>query len=319
MTTNAITPLNSFKIILQREDVQERFSALLDKRAPAFTASLLSLVSQNDKLLACNPTTILTSAAKAAALNLPVEPALGFAHIVPFKSDATFIIGYKGLLQLALRTNQYAAINADAIYQGEDVTVNRLTGEIAINGHRTGDEVIGYFAYFKMKNGYEKYVYMTVEQVHAHGAKYSKSYTYNTSAWQTNFDAMAKKTVLRQLLSRWGLLSIEMMDDEAVNLPTVSDDPRLRTPDDVLMPSFDDIIEGETLPSVTVDMAQAVMDAGLTDNAFSARGSLKKAIVDIGTPEKAVAWARLYYGWRDGGVESDEAAAKANAGEVPQG
>src|SRR3990172_24392 len=240
--TKALTPYESFKTILRRDDVQERFRELLDKRSPQFLASLLSVVSQNKQLLECDPSTVLVAAAKAAILDLPIEPVLGFAHIVPFGKEAAFIPGYKGLIQLAMRTNRYAAINADAIYEGEEVTINRLTGEITLNGNRSGDEVFGYFAYFRMKNGYEKYVYMRVEKVNSHAKKYSKSYGKGGSAWSTDFGAMAKKTVLRQLLGKWGLLSIEWQDDDAIPLDReTAADPRFATPD-LTVPNFDNVI-----------------------------------------------------------------------------
>ncbi len=317
--TTAIAPFTKFKNAIQTADVKKRFEAILADRAPSFMASLLSVVAGNDKLQACTTPSILTAAAKAAILNLPIEPSLGFAYIVPFKNEATFITGYKGLIQMALRTKQYEAINADAIYEGEEVVINRLTGNITINGTRTGDDVQGYFAYFKMKNGYEKFVYMTVDQVREHGKKYSKSYDFNSSAWKTDFGAMARKTVLRQLLTRWGLLSIEMQDDDAINLEAITNDPRLQTPDDVGVPDFGDtdVVEGEFANDIPIEVIEAVVNAGLSENAFSMQTTLALSNINTNGISEVIAWFRLYRGWRDTGLGAEEAAEKANAGEKP--
>ena len=245
MNDKAIT---QFKSTLQNDSVQERFEAILKEKSPAFLASLLSLVSQEEALQKCEPSTILTSAAKAAILDLPIEKSLGFAWIVPFGSKAEFIMGYKGYIQLALRTSFYDAINATPVYQGEEVVENRLTGEIKLNGQKISDEVIGYASYFRLKNGFEKFIYMDADAIHAHAKKYSKSYGHNNSAWTTNFDDMAKKTVLRLLLGRYGLLSIEMQDADVKDVPfaNAGDNGRLTTtPEDITVPDFEDVIDAE--------------------------------------------------------------------------
>ena len=246
MTDKAITKYDQFKITLKSEAVRERFQAILDERADVFMSSLLSVVAGNDALQRCEPASILTSAAKAAILNLPIEPSLGFAHIVPFKQAATFILGYKGYIQLAIRTSAYDAINATEIYIGEQVVENRLTGEIKLNGERSGDEVIGYAAYFRLNNGFEKFRYMSVDDVHKHGKQYSKSYGNARSAWTTNFDDMGKKTVIRQLLSKYGLLSIDMQDAD-VPLIQSEDNGRLTEMEDMVVPEFGDIVESDTI------------------------------------------------------------------------
>ena len=246
MTDKAITKYDQFKITLRSEAVRERFQAILDERADVFMSSLLSVVAGNDALQRCEPASILTSAAKAAILNLPIEPSLGFAYIVPFKNDATFILGYKGYIQLAIRTSAYDAINATEIYEGEQVVENRLTGEITLNGKRSGDEVIGYAAYFRLNNGFEKYKYMSVDDIHKHAKTYSKSYGNQRSAWTTNFDDMGKKTVIRQLLSKYGLLSINMQDAD-VPLVSSGDNGRLTEMEDIVVPEFGDIVEGQTV------------------------------------------------------------------------
>jgi recombination protein RecT len=135
---------------------------------------------------------------------------------VPFKSNnilkPQFQIGYKGLIQLAMRTAQYRIINADVVYEGEYKTKNKLTGEYDLNGEQVSDKIIGYFAHFEMLNGFSKTLYMTKEKVTAHAEKYSKSYTQPYGPWKKEFDAMAIKTVCRGLLGKWGYLSVEMIN-----------------------------------------------------------------------------------------------------------
>lgn len=240
--TKALAPYDRFVNLVKNDQVQERFNAILAKRAPAFMASLVSVVAGSDALQTCDHASILTSAAKAAILNLPIEPSIGYAYIVPYKGKATFILGYKGMIQLALRTSQYYAINAAEIFQGEEVKVDRLTGAIVLNGKRNGDKVIGYVAYFKLKNGFEKFLYMTYDEIHAHAKRYSQSYGRDKSAWTTNEDEMGKKTVLRLLLGKYGLFSIDMQDEDVpADAPL---DARFASPD-MTVPDFSAAIEGE--------------------------------------------------------------------------
>jgi recombination protein RecT len=324
MTDKAITKYDQFKITLRSDAVRERFEAILNERAEVFMSSLLSVVAGNTALQNCDTGSILTSAAKAAILNLPIEPSLGFAYIVPFKTEATFILGYKGYIQLAIRTSAYDAINATEIYEGEEIVENRLTGEISLNGNRSGDEVIGYAAYFRLNNGFEKFKHMTVDEVHAHAKKYSKSYGHKLSAWTTNFDDMGKKTVIRLLLSKYGLLSINMQDADISLIP---DDGRLTEPEDIAVPDFGDIVEGEAVDAEpkpkgndnnTEEIYQSVVDAKLSENIHAAKKTLAKCKTGYETPEKAIEWMRAYRGFRDMGGTVAQAAKNANAGETPK-
>jgi recombination protein RecT len=311
----AITPYNRFQRLVVSDNVQQRFKDLLGKRTAGFMSSLLSVVAGSNALQNADPATIFTAAAKAAILQLPIEPALGFAYIVPFKGNATFIIGYKGLIQLAIRSAQYLAINAALVYEGERVLEDRLTGNVKLNGQRTGDAVIGYVAYFKLRNGFEKYVYMSRLDIEVHAKRYSKSYGDPKSAWTTNFDDMGKKTVLRLLLGKYGLLSIEMQDEDDASLPVVGadpDDPRFQTPD-LSVPGFDDVIEGETKP----DVLDQIVELHLSENRHAAEKALQKANPSYDTDDKKVAWMRVYRGWRDAGSNSNDAAKAANSGQMP--
>jgi recombination protein RecT len=333
MTDKALTKYDQFKISLRSDAVRERFEAILNERAEVFMSSLLSVVAGNSALQNCDTGSILTSAAKAAILNLPIEPSLGFAYIVPFKNDATFILGYKGYIQLAIRTSAYDAINATEIYVGEEIEENRLTGEISLDGNRTGDEVIGFAAYFRLNNGFEKFKYMTIDEIHAHAEKYSQSYGHPKSAWTTNFDDMGKKTVIRLLLSKYGLLSINMQDADISLIP---DDGRLTEPEDIVVPDFGDIVEGEAVDAEPEpeqakkgakpkgngnnedEIYQAVVDAGLSENIHAAKNALKRCKTGFDTPEKAIAWMTFYRGWKDMGGTVAQAAKQANEGNKPK-
>ena len=200
--------------LLNSQGIKRRFEELLDNAAPAFISSILTLFNSNPKLRECNPNSILTAAGIAAALKLPINPGLGFAHIVPYKGQATFQIGAKGFVQLAMRSGLYRTLNSGAVREGQIADIDFVTGEI-IRGEKISDKIVGYVAYMELVNGFKKSLYMTVEELQAHAEKYSMSYAYDvrsgrrSSVWSTNFDAMAKKTVLKKLLSNFGIISID--------------------------------------------------------------------------------------------------------------
>ena len=200
--------------LLNSTGIKRRFEELLDKSAPSFISSILTIVRSNSKLQDCSPNSILSAAGIAAALKLPINPSLGFAYIVPYKGQATFQLGWKGFVQLAMRSGQYKTLNSGAVREGQIKEIDFVTGEI-IRGEKTSEEISGYVAYMELINGFKKSLYMTVEEIQAHAAKYSQSYAYDlrsgkkSSVWSTNFDAMAKKTVLKKLLSNFGIISID--------------------------------------------------------------------------------------------------------------
>lgn len=205
----AIQTGQSLEVLLNKENVKKRFEEILGKKAPGFMSSIISATKANPRLRAANPNSILSSAVIAATLDLPINQNLGFAHIVPYSGEAQFQMGWKGFVQLAIRTNQYRSMNAAPVYEGELKSYNRITGEIEFDlTAKKSDKVIGYVAFFKLINGFEKYFYMTLDEVRAHGRRYSKS--FDTGNWKTNFEPMALKTVIKLLLSKWGILSIEM-------------------------------------------------------------------------------------------------------------
>ena len=201
------------KSLLANESVKAKFEAILKDKAAGFTANLAVMVRNSQALAKCDPTTIVSAAVVSASLDLPLDPNLGFAAIVPFGNKATFQIMYKGLIQLAMRSGKYKTINVTEIYDGELISENRLTGEYEFDfTARASDKVIGFAAYFKLINGFEKTVYWPIKQVDRHGKRFSQTYKKGYGLWKDDFDSMAKKTVLKMLISKWGILSIEMQN-----------------------------------------------------------------------------------------------------------
>lgn len=210
--------------ILDSDGYRKRFDELLGARAPQFVSSIVSLVNGDANLrtaFAQSPVTVIQSALKAATYDLPVDPALGYAYIVPFnnmkdgekKVEATFIIGYKGMIQLAQRTGAYKTINVIDVREGELKSYNRLTEEVEFEfiedeDERIAKEIIGWCGYFKLVNGAVKTIYMTKKQIIAHEEKNRKG-KYMGKGWREDFNAMAEKTVLRKLIGKWGLMSIQ--------------------------------------------------------------------------------------------------------------
>ena len=220
-TTNGKTavarPIDKLKNILAAQSVQEQFKAVLAENAGAFVASIIDLYNTDRTLQLCDPKNVVMEALKAASLKLPINKQLGFAWIVPYRDGRTgqyiptFQLGYKGYIQLCMRTGAYKYINADVVYEGELVKHDKLTGEIEIDPEkRTGDKKTGYFAFIETLNGFRKTLYMSIDEITKHAQQYSKSYSSKNSVWATDFDAMAMKTCLRLLLSKYGIMSVEM-------------------------------------------------------------------------------------------------------------
>ena len=211
MPKNQLAKVQELKKVLESDSVRKQFQNALGENSGGFIASIIDLYNNDDYLQKCRPQNVVMEALKAATLKLPINKQLGFAYIVPYGNKPEFQLGYKGYVQLALRTGKYRHINADKVYEGEEIKKDKLTGAIEFKGKAESDKVIGYFAYMELINGFSKAEYMTKEEIEAHGQKFSKSYNSNSSAWQTNFDAMAMKTVLRKLLSKYGIMSTEMI------------------------------------------------------------------------------------------------------------
>lgn len=224
------TGLQAFNQTITNPSTQKYLQDVLGERKGSFVNNLTALVANNAQLQECVPLTVMFAALKATALNLPLENSLGMAYCIPYKNNkdnttvAQFQLGYKGFKQLALRSGQFAVIpNATDIKEGELKSRNRLTGEcvfefIEDDAKRAKAKTIGYASYFKLLNGAESTFYMSIEEMEAHAIRYSQTYRSKTdyikksSKWTTDFDDMAKKTVIKLNLSRNAPLSVEMQD-----------------------------------------------------------------------------------------------------------
>jgi len=211
--------MKEIKQFFEQDNVKAKFVELLGKRAPQFITSVLQITASNSLLANADPMSVYNAAATAATLDLPINNNLGFAYIVPYnqkqpdgsyKQVAQCQISYRGFTQLALRSGQFQTISASPIYEGQLASSNPLLGYVFDFEKKTSDKIIGFAAYFRLLNGFEKTFYMTTEQLKAHGLKYSQTYKKKYGLWETDFDAMALKTVIKLLLSKFAPLSIEM-------------------------------------------------------------------------------------------------------------
>jgi len=220
-----------------KEGVQKKFQELLGKKSTGFITSVMQVVNSNNLLSKATPESVYNAAAMAATLDLPINNNLGFAWIVPYnekfkdaqgqwqsKCVAQFQLGWKGFVQLANRTGQYKAINVIEVYENQFKSFNRLSEELEADFTVTGlGAVVGFVAYFKLLNGFEKTCYWSIDEVQKHGAKFSKTFGNTNGVWKTDFNAMAKKTVLKNTLSKWGILSIEMQQASIVDQSIIND------------------------------------------------------------------------------------------------
>lgn len=195
--------------IFEGETAKQKFHEILGQKAAGFITSVLQLVSSDKNLSAVDPMSVYFAAATAATLDLPVNQNLGFSWIIPYQGKAQFQLGYKGFIQLALRTGQYLRINAIPVFQNQFKSWNYLTEELEADFTNDGDgEVVGYCAYFKLLNGFEKVSFWSKKKVVVHATRFSKA--FKSGPWQTDFDTMACKTVLKNMLAKYGILSIEL-------------------------------------------------------------------------------------------------------------
>lgn len=218
--------LTLFNQTITNAKTQNYLSQVLAEKKNAFVNNLTALVANNAALQACEPLTLMYAGIKATALDLPLDANLGMAYVIPFRNgrkgttEAQFQIGYRGFIQLAVRTGQFRNINAEEVKEGELQEWNMLTGEIRFTPRQGRENLptIGYVAFFRLTNGFEKTLYMTKEAIEAHAKQYSQTYSsrneqvQRSSKWATDFDAMARKTVIKLLLSKWAPLSVEMRD-----------------------------------------------------------------------------------------------------------
>ena len=230
--------VKNFQAVMNNSYYQTLLQNTLKENKGTFTTSLMELATSDEKLLQCAPNALMAEALKAASLHLPLNKQLGQCYILPFKNHGvmtpTLVVGTKGYLQLAMRTGKYETINSDVVYEGELKGYDKVTGNLDLSGVRTSNVPIGYFSYMKMKNGFSKLLYMSLDEVCLYAKQYSPTVKFSEKAtpatlkelalkqaasgvsdgvgWYSNFESMALKTVLRRLLSKWGELSIENND-----------------------------------------------------------------------------------------------------------
>lgn len=220
-----MTTVGILKQLLSGDSLKRRFNEILGDKAPQFMASIVNATAANEKLKECDANSIVSAALVAATLDLPIDQNLGFAALVPYSGKAQFQMMWKGFVQLAQRSGQYATMGRGVVYEDEIVSYNPIYGDLVLvddfskcsqRADGEDDKIAGYLAWFEMNNGFRKEMYMTKKEVEHHALMYSKSYQYDvanhkkSSRWSIDFDAMALKTVIKRLLSQWGILSVDM-------------------------------------------------------------------------------------------------------------
>ncbi len=235
MTSSIVTYMNS-------EAVKKNIQDTIGAKTPQYIASVGSLVNSNPKIAECSQKSIMSSCLIAASLDLPINQNLGFAYIIPYKNNikdavtgkitgyemvAQFQMGWKGFVQLAMRSSQFKTINVTDVREGEMKNNNRLTGEMEfewVESDRDKLPVIGYVAYMQLINGFSKQLYMTVKEMTGHGMQYSQSMKRGYGLWKDSFDAMARKTAIKQLLSKYAPMTIEMQKAHEADQAVAIDD-----------------------------------------------------------------------------------------------
>lgn len=273
-STQVVDPSKlGFKALMNTPAMKKKFTDILHEKSDSFMGSLMTLVGGDNYLSQAEPMTIIASALKAATMDLPIDKNLGYAYVVPFNrsekvgnkwvkhNEAQFILGYKGYIQLAQRSGQYKALNALAIYDGQLIDWNPLTEEFTFDYKaKVSDEVIGYVGFFELLNGFKKTVYWTKQEIESHRIKNAKGYDKEklSGAWVDNYDSMAIKTVLRNMLSKWGLLSVEMQS------AITSDEKVFRVDENNDLIEETDLSDMEPMPQ-DLKEAEKVVDDPVTD------------------------------------------------------
>lgn len=216
-----LTPMQRFNSQIRGVNAQAYLADVLGSKKDAFVTSIVSLVANDANLQKCDPMSVVYAALKSVPLGLPIEANLGFAAVIPYGNNASFQIMRNGWLDLLMRTGQVKFIANEEVHKGELVRHNKFTGEYVFDeSAKTSDEVIGYMAYVKLTNGFEKTVYWTVEEVRAHALRYSQTFKKGYGIWKDNFSAMALKTVLKHLIVKYCPKTAELnkaiQDDQSV-------------------------------------------------------------------------------------------------------
>ena len=287
-TKQEVATLKQFNTFITNPRTQDYLSTVLADKKASFVNNITALVSNNATLQVCKPDTLMFACLKATALDLPLDQNLGFAYVLPYKDNkkgetlAQFQMGYKGFVQLALRTGQFKTLNATDVREGELVSEDFVTGELTFKkaDKREALPVIGYVAYFKLLNGFEKYLYMTAAEMKAHALRFSQTYKRGYGLWADKemFDAMAKKTVLKLLLSKYAPLSVEMQSALKADQAVISENDSVNYVD----------ADVQAQPDVQTESAQAkAAEVQAQVEAMKARRSASHVDEQPATPAEA--------------------------------
>lgn len=228
------------KTLIRTDAIKEKFiEALGSRQVGGFISNVMITVAENEKLQLCTPVSIISAALRAATMRLSVDLTSGQAYLVPFKGKATLVVGYKGLVHLALRTGKYRVLNVGEIYEGEEIIEDRLTGLHHLSGQCISRKVIGHLLYMEMMNGFIKTMYMTCQECDEHGRKYSRGYHLDTSLWKLDPEKMHRKTLLRLGITQWGYIEPADQDSLAALEDEDQDHPAFTLPSQVIDPDPD--------------------------------------------------------------------------------
>ena len=249
------TPLQKFNHMIFGDYAQNYLKSVLGENKSSFVNNLVSLVSNDKALQVCEPATVMFAGLKATSLGLPLDNNLGFAYVIPYKNtkenktEAQFQMGYKGIVQLAIRSGQFETINVTDVREGELKGRNRLTGELELDWinddtARMKAKIIGYIGYFKLLSGYSKTTYWSIEELKEHGLNYSQTFKKGFGVWKDNFNAMAKKTVLKLMLNKGDApMSVEMQQAIKYDQSVILDEDGNHRYVDNQKPSAEDKLE----------------------------------------------------------------------------
>lgn len=286
LTTKKTPP---FSVAIQGEGYKNLVNNTLGdpKRAAKFVTAITSAVSANPSLQDCDAGTILSAGLLGEGLNLSPSPQLGQYYLVPFNDNkggrkvAQFQLGYKGYIQLAIRSGQYKKLNVLAIKEGELVKFDPLNEEIEVNliedeEEREVAETIGYYAMFEYTNGFRKAMYWSKKKMEAHAIKYSQGYASDVKKgnkwtfWSKDFDGMAYKTMLRQLISKWGIMSIEMQSAIDADMAVINNDGTKKYVDNEPIVQGQEFVEADAkvIDEQPADPHEALFGNGTNEDTF---------------------------------------------------
>lgn len=223
VTKQSQNGLKRFNAMLENTRTQEYLSSVLGEKKQTFVGNMVALVANSKMLMDCDPSTVMFSCLKSAALDLSLDPVLGLSYVIPFRDNknnttvATWQLGSKGYVQLALRSAQFRKLNVRDVREGEIVDEDFVSGEMRfkrLQKDRESAPIVGYVAYMQLVNGFEKQLYMSVEELESHAKRFSQTYRRGYGPWADQYmkSQMMEKTVLKRLLSKYAPLSVEMRD-----------------------------------------------------------------------------------------------------------